>query len=82
MSESEQLDIFIPLQRSARLREWAHLAEEEGFDVGVPDAVPAFAGWLRANGHAPPGLSPDRLRLLVAVMQEYERPASVPVHLQ
>lgn len=71
MIEPEQLDIFIPLHRREQLREWAHLAVENDLDVRGPGGVPAFADWLRDNGHAPAGLSHDSLKVLVAVMGEY-----------
>jgi hypothetical protein len=70
--EPQQLDIFIPLQRRPRLREWARLAREQGLDAGTPETRSAFARWLRANGHAPAGLSHDGLEVLVAVMKDYE----------
>jgi hypothetical protein len=69
--EPEQLDIFIPLHRRERLREWAHLALENDMDVAEPGAIPAFVDWLRDNGHAPAGLSQEALTVLVAVMGEY-----------
>jgi hypothetical protein len=79
LTEPEQLDIFIPLQRSERLHEWARLAREEGLDTATPETVSTFAHWLQANGHAPAGYSHDSLEVLVAVMQDYERPASAPL---
>jgi hypothetical protein len=72
--EAAQLDIFIPLQRSERLHEWARLGREHDFDLDEPGGVGAFADWLRQNGHAPAGLSHDAVTLLVAVMRDYERP--------
>jgi hypothetical protein len=81
LSAPEQLDIFIPLQRAARLREWAGLAREHGLDEQSPTSVSAFADWLERNGHAPAGVSHDAVELLVAVMHDYERPpASQQVH--
>jgi hypothetical protein len=79
LTEPEQLDIFIPLQRSERLHEWARLAREEGLDATTPEAVSAFAHWLQANGHAPAGYSYDSVEVLVAVMQDYERTGSAPL---
>jgi hypothetical protein len=70
--ESQQLDIFIPLQRRARLHAWAALAREQGLDPGSSGWVSEFARWLQANGHAPAGVSFAGLELLVAVMHEYE----------
>jgi hypothetical protein len=70
--EPEQLDIFIPLQRRERLRTWATLAVENEVEIAEPEGVSAFAGWLREQGHAPPGLSPEALTVLVAVMRDYE----------
>jgi hypothetical protein len=75
LSAPEQLDIFIPLQRGARLHEWAGLAREQGFDEGSPTSVSAFVDWLERNGHAPAGVSHDAIELLVAIMHDYERPA-------
>jgi hypothetical protein len=75
LSAPEQLDIFIPLQRAARLQEWASLARKQGLDERTPRSVSAFADWLERNGHAPAGVSHDAVELLVAVMHDYERPA-------
>lgn len=72
MSEPEQLDIFIPLHRRERLREWARLALANQLEVAHPGGVMAFASWLREHGHAPPDLSEEALTVLVAVMQDYE----------
>jgi hypothetical protein len=74
LSAPEQLDIFIPLQRAARLHEWASLAREHGLDERSPANVSAFADWLERNGYAPAGVSHDAVELLVAVMHDYERP--------
>jgi hypothetical protein len=71
--EPAQLDIFIPLQRTERLREWAALAREHELDVAEPGAEASFAGWLRDHGHAPAGMSEEGLTVLVAVMQDYAR---------
>jgi hypothetical protein len=76
LSAPEQLDIFIPVQRAARLHHWAHLAREQGLDERTPTSVSAFAHWLERNGHAPAGVSHDAVELLVAVMHDYERPAA------
>jgi hypothetical protein len=78
LSAPEQLDIFIPLQRAARLHHWAHLAREQGLDERTPTSVSAFAEWLERNGHTPAGVSRDAVELLVAVMHDYERPAAPP----
>ncbi|MGH3004669.1 MAG: hypothetical protein ACRDOS_01960 [Gaiellaceae bacterium] len=72
MIEPQQLDIFIPLHRGERLREWASLALENQMELAQPEGVPSFADWLRENGHVPPGLSRDALTVLVAVMHDYE----------
>lgn len=79
MVEPAQLDIFIPLQRHDRLREWASLAREHGVDVDGPGGVATFANWLRDNGHAPAGVSHEGLQLLVAVMQEWEGATAYPL---
>jgi hypothetical protein len=76
LSAPEQLDIFIPLHRAARLQEWASLAREQGLDERTPTSVSAFADWLERNGHAPAGVSHDAVELLVAVMHDYGRPAA------
>jgi hypothetical protein len=76
--EPEQLDIFIPLQRGERLREWANLAREHGADVGTAGGISAFADWLRSNGHTPAGVSDPAVRVLVAVMRDYEGVTSAP----
>jgi hypothetical protein len=75
LSAPEQLDIFIPLQRAARLHEWAGLARQQGLDERSPTSVSAFAEWLERHGHVPAGVSHDAVELLVAVMHDYERPA-------
>jgi hypothetical protein len=74
--ETQQLDIFIPLQRTARLHAWAELAREEGFDAATTP-VPEFARWVEAHGLAPAGFTSGALELLVAVMQEYESPGAL-----
>lgn len=71
MIEAAQLDIFIPLQRTERLREWAALAREHELEVAGPGAEASFAGWLREHGHAPAGMSEEGLAVLVAVMRDY-----------
>jgi hypothetical protein len=73
MAESEQLDIFIPLHRGERLREWAGLAVEHHVELEDSGGVSAFASWLRDHGHAPAGLGQETLTLLVAVMRDCER---------
>ena len=73
MAAPEQLDIFIPLHRGERLRQWAGLAVEHNAELEEPGGVSAFAGWLRDNGHAPPGLGQESVTMLVAVMRECER---------
>ena len=69
----EQLDIFIPLHRGERLRQWAGLAVEHNMELERPGGVSAFAHWLRDHGHAPPGFSDEAVAVLVAVMRESER---------
>jgi hypothetical protein len=76
LSAPEQLDIFIPLQRAARLHQWADLARERGLDERSPASVSAFAEWLERNGQVPAGVSHNAVELLVAVMRDYERPAA------
>ncbi|MGH7482997.1 MAG: hypothetical protein ACRELV_12655 [Longimicrobiales bacterium] len=73
MAEPEQLDIFIPLQRGERLRQWAGLAVEHHAELEEPGGVSAFASWLRDHGHAPPGLGHEAVTVLVAVMRDCER---------
>ena len=74
--EPEQLDIFIPLQRRERFRQWARLARDQDVDLAEPGGIPAFADWLRTHGHAPAGVSEEALTVLVAVMREYEGAAA------
>ena len=69
----EQLDIFIPLRRGERLRQWAELAIESNVDLERPTGLSAFAEWLRSEGHAPPELGHEAVTVLVAVMHDYER---------
>ena len=69
----EQLDIFIPLRRGERLRQWAELAIENNVDLERPTGLSAFAEWLRSQGHAPPELGHEAVTVLVAVMHDYER---------
>ena len=73
MAAPGQLDIFIPLHRGERLRQWAGLAVEHNAELEEPGGVSAFAGWLRDHGHAPAGLGQETLTLLVAVMRDCER---------
>ena len=73
MAEPEQLDIFIPLHRGERLRQWAGLAVEQHAELEEPGGVSAFAAWLRDHGHAPPGLGQEAVTVLVAVMRDCER---------
>jgi hypothetical protein len=73
VAEPDQLDIFIPLHRGERLRQWAGLAVEHHAELEHPSGVSAFAGWLRDHGHAPPGLDQQAVTVLVAVMQDCER---------
>lgn len=73
MAASAQLDIFIPLHRGERLRQWAGLAVEHHAELEEPGGVSAFASWLRDNGHAPPGLGQEAVTVLVAVMRDCER---------
>jgi hypothetical protein len=74
----EQLDIFIPLQRSERFPEWSRCARENDLDLADPGSVPAVAACLRDSGRAPAGLSQEALTVLVAVMRDYlnRRPGS------
>jgi hypothetical protein len=62
--EPPQLDIFIPLQWTNRLHEWAALAQEYDFDLTQPGGARAFASWLRRGGYAPPAHSEEALTLL------------------
>jgi hypothetical protein len=73
LSGPEQLDIFIPLHRGERLRQWAGLAVEHNVELEHPGGESAFAHWLRDHGHAPPGLCDEAVTVLVAVMRECER---------
>lgn len=73
LSGPEQLDIFIPLHRGERLRQWAGLAVEHNMELEHPGGVSAFAHWLRDHGHAPAGLCEEAVTVLVAVMRESER---------
>jgi len=74
--EPEQLDIFIPLQRTERFLEWARLAREQELDLAAPGGASELADWLRESGRAPAGLSAEGLNLLVAAMPEYVGPTS------
>jgi hypothetical protein len=71
VTEPEQLDIFIPLQRAQRFDEWAQLARENEVDVEDPEGVSALADWLRDHGQAPAGVSHEALNVLVACMRDY-----------